>query len=324
MSMRDKKRLMAVVGSLVILNMLLISCGLASIPTKTATVPGQTSTPTLAAPTLTPSATPTMAPTIEPTAEPTATETAVSWTESRYYEPGFKLEIEGSVEGVTVPFTIGLHPSIMNRESEPIVSFEVNRPETADVYAKFWMTMCWKQYERQHPEAGGISFTQYAQLVKDGGGQIEVAAVDEATEDQNNKLLSFEPQKGFVFIATDPKFPLPEQTSPGEGGGLYFGRSEMGQLIIVSNGMASEEVIEQRGYDGYNGWSGEAMVGMVFSIKVAVAMEMFLSTNNADLLSSRRYYSLTDYSLIDNNLYLDPQVIQPMANNGVPFFSIGQ
>jgi hypothetical protein len=290
-------------------------------PTVTETEPATEAATIDETPWVTETAEPTATPT--ETAEPTSTETAVSWSESRYYEPGFKLEMEGSVEGVSVPFKVGLHPSIMNRESEPIVSVEVNRPETADVYVKFWMTMCWKKYEEQHPENAGISFSQYMQLVKNGGGEIEIAAVDEATEDQNNKLLTFEPQKGFVYIATPENYYLPETIAYGDEG-MYFGRNEAGQLIIVCQNITSVEVTEKRAYEGYEGWTAEGLIGLGLSVKVGEAMELVLSLDNEALLSQKSYFRITNFTFIDSKLYLDPQVLKPMLDSKNPFFVVGQ
>jgi hypothetical protein len=290
-------------------------------PTVTETEPATEAATIDETPWVTETAEPTATPT--ETVEPTATETAVSWSESRYYEPGFKLEMEGSVEGISVPFKVGLHPSIMNRESEPIVSVEVNRPDTADVYAKFWMTMCWKKYEEQHPEKAGISFSQYMQLVKNGGGEIEIAAVDESSENQSNRLLTFEPQKGFVYIATAEKYYLPEKITFGNEG-MYFGKNKEGQLIIVYKGMFAAEVTEQKGYDGYEGWSGEDMVNVVFSSKIGEAIELVLALDIDDLLSSRNYYTLNNFSQIDRELFHDPQIWKPMVDSKNPFFVVGQ
>jgi hypothetical protein len=300
-----------------LLALLLAACG--SNPTAE-TVPGSVNLPQTS--TLTPSRTPVPTETPEPTLTPTETIIPINET-SRYFEPGFQLDVEGNVDGISVPFTVGLHPSIMNRAVEPVTSVTVNRPDTNDTYAKFWLTMCWKKYEMQHPEAAGMSFAQYEELVKKGGGEVQIAAVDEKTGDSNNKLLTFHPENGFVFIPADNSVHLPEAINASNG--IYFGKNEKGQLVIVWNSFSSASISEQKAYDNPSGWTDETMVDFICSDSIAEGMEFILTLDNTNLISSRPYWTIAGQGYLpDPNIARIPLIRNPMLADKKPFFLFGQ
>jgi hypothetical protein len=262
-------------------------------------VPAETFTPT---PTETFMPTPTQTETA--TATPTEARTAAEET-SRYFQPEFQLDLEGNVDGISIPYTVGLHKSIVERAEEPIKTISVNREDAPDLYAKFWLTICWQKYLEQHPNDAKITLAQYEDLVKNGEGEIEVAAVDENTDDQNNKILTFHPEKGFVSIFVDKSITLPE-----DGNTLfsfYFGMNRKGQLIIADNSLWSDFISGQRPYSGYEGWTLDNLIGLVVSDYVAVQLETVISTNNAALISQRPYWKEAgQVSLPDRNLFFDP------------------
>jgi hypothetical protein len=300
-----------------LLALLLAACG--SNPTAE-TVPGSVNLPQTS--TLTPSRTPLPTETPEQTLPPTETIIPINET-SRYFEPGFQLDVEGNVDGIKVPFTVGLHPSIMNRAVEPVKSVTVNRPDTNDTYAKFWLTMCWKKYEMQHPEAAGMSFVQYEELVKKGGGEVQIAAVDEKTGDSNNKLLTFHPENGFVYIPVDYTVHLPEALNTLTG--IYFGMNEKGQLVVVSNSLYPDVLSSMRSSASGAGYKPDFAVDLQFSRSIAETLEDILSLDNNGLLSSTQYWQKVGQGILpDSNLYLRPNINNPMLANKTPFFVIDQ
>ncbi|MDM7918096.1 MAG: hypothetical protein QUS12_02910, partial [Methanosarcina sp.] len=285
--------------SLLVAQMALSACNPVNSPqtpeTLSAQPPAQTEiytpTPAEPTPTFTPTPTETFMPTPTQTetatATPTEARTAAEET-SRYFQPEFQLDLEGTVDGITIPYTLGLHKSVVERAEEPIKTISVNREDAPDLYAKFWLTICWQKYLEQHPNDAKITFAQYEDLVKNGEGEIEVAAVDENTDDQNNKILTFHPEKGFVSIFVDKSITLPE-----DGNTLfsfYFGMNRKGQLIIADNSLWSDFISGQRPYSGYEGWTLDNLIGLVVSVYVAERLEMVISTNNAALISQRPYW----------------------------------
>jgi len=254
------------------------------------------------------------------TATPTEARTAAEET-SRYFQPEFQLDLEGSVDGLAIPYTIGFHKSIVERTDEPVKTISANREDTPGLYAKFWLAACWKKYVKQHPDEANISFTQYEDLVKNGGGEIEIAAVDENTDDQNNKILIFHPEKGFVRIFADETVSLPE-----EGNTLfsfYFGMNAKGQLVIVENALWSKILSEQRGYDGYEGWSGSDMVDVVISDRVAEFIEMIIVADNEALINQGTYWKVAGQIELPNRaLLLDPLIYDTQVTGKNPLLTI--
>ena len=285
-------------------------------------VPAETFTPTPSETLPTPTETfmPTPTQTETATATPTEARTTAEET-SRYFQPEFQLDLEGTVDGITIPYTLGLHKSIVERAEEPIKTISVNREDTPELYAKFWLTICWQKYLEQHPNDAKITFQQYEELVKNGEGEIEVAAVDENTDDQNNKILTFHPEKGFVSIFVDKSITLPE-----DGNTLfsfYFGMNRKGQLIIADNSLWSDFISGQRPYSGYEGWTLDNLIGLVVSDYVAEQLEMVISTNNAALISQRPYWKEAgQVSLPDRNLFLDPIIYNTQISEKKALFTI--
>jgi hypothetical protein len=263
-----------------------------------------------------------------PTARPTETatitptETVAPYEYSRYYEPEFSLDLEGEVDGINIPYTVGLHESIVNREDEPVKSVTENREDTADVYAKFWLTMCWKKFMMQNADAKGISFEDYTKLVKEGGGQIQIAAVDERTEDQNNKLLTFDPRNGFVYVVVDKGVSLPEEINTLSS--IYFGMNEEGQLVIVRNNLQSEQFSLDRNRGIDMGYEANFVAGYLFSLRFAEDMQWMLTLDNDGLLSSSAYWKESGQGILtDYNKYV-VDLDKAMLDDESAFFSIGQ
>jgi hypothetical protein len=244
---------MAAVGSLVILDLLLASCQITYItPTKTetATVPGQTSTLTVEAPTETPSETstvetqqtgePTVEQTVEPTveipvtptateeiAEPTPTVEATSAIFSKEYPVLWKESYTAEVGGMEIPIDIGLSYSIIYRLSEPITEIHIAE-DMVDKVGDYFMHMCFWRYTQlmDHPD---VTYEQYLELVAKGEGKIEVATYDESKPDQEvPEVTLIDPRKGFSMAFADESLTILVNNYPN----LHFGSSADKMLMV--------------------------------------------------------------------------------------------
>ena len=314
--------------SLLVAQMALSACNPVNSPktpdaafTQT-TVPVETFTPTPSETLPTPTETfmPTPTQTETATATPTEARTTAEET-SRYFQPELQLDLEGNVDGISIPFTVGFHKSIVDRAEEPIKTISVNREDAPDLYAKFWLTICWQKYLEQHPNDAKITFQQYEELVKNGEGEIEVAAVDENTDDQNNKILTFHPEKGFVRVFVDESVKLPE-----EGNTLfsfYFGMNRKGQLIIADNSLWSKILSEDRSIVGYNGLRESDVVDLDISLKTAENIEFVICTDNKALISQAIYWKVAGLLTLPNaDLFLDPIIINTQVSEKKPLLTI--
>ena len=110
-----------------------------------------------------------------------------------------------------------------------------------------------------------MSFTRYEQLVKAGGGEIQIAAVDETTDDQNNKLLTFHPENGFAYVFVDSTVHLPEELNTISG--IYFGINEKGQFVIVRNSLSADVLSSIRAEGSKLGYQPDYGVGYQLQAK---------------------------------------------------------
>ena len=183
-----------------------------------------------------------------------------------------------------------------------------------DLYAEFWLTNCWQKYIQQNPNQSGISFAEYEELIKKGEGEIQVAAVDENTNDQNNKILTYHPEKGFVYVIVDKSVSLPE-----EGNTLasfYLGINSKGQLVIADNSLWPERMSEQRGYDGVDGWRGSDLVDITVSDYVAGRLGLVMVTNNDGLISQKPYWKVAGMvDFASSTLLLRPLIHDTQISN---------
>jgi len=104
------------------------------------------------------------------------------------WEPGYKLEFIGTVEGIEIPITLGLMPDIMESSDNPILEIILNpdRPDAADSFAYYYLRQCWNNYNRENKL---VSWNSYLDLVRSGEGKIKVPYNDHSVGSWNGAML---------------------------------------------------------------------------------------------------------------------------------------
>ena len=151
------------------------------------------------------------------------------------WEPGFSVDFTGTIdeqpgkEPITIPFSLGLMPDIMERDELPIIGIYGNpdRPDGPDKLARHFLRMCWYNYNREH-EDSPVNWDEYLDLVRAGEGKYRVVVANPDGQTWNGpmpqylEIIERAPIDGFEINSTDE----------------FYGRSEgsCGEVVIFKSG----------------------------------------------------------------------------------------
>lgn len=214
-----------------------------TLSTKTATA---TEVPPTSTPEATKMATATEVPTV-PTPE-------VVTVGSEFYKPAFAKELEANVDGIKVNITIGLMSNITERALEPVKSFSPTNQAAVNEVGRFWLKMCAYNYMINHSEFGNPEegsnfdnfFPKYEEIVRNGGGQLTLAGVNEVTSrDKNKREESWQvPPTDITLIFSDGRLPVVLT----EKGSVYIAKNNQGKLVIASTELDYRILEDQNNY----------------------------------------------------------------------------
>jgi hypothetical protein len=195
-----------------------------------------------------PSVVPTASSTPTPSPSPTST---VDLTPSLppEFPVNYPIEIShfysAEISGMDIPVSIGVTQGLADRPSEPITDIQI-APDVVPLVADYFLKMCYHRYTQVEGHTDVNSFDQYKQLVADGGGQVQLAAVDGT--DQNSKLAlrTIDPSQGFSMVFADENAAMPIRMSNLQS--IYFGVDGNGRLLVAVQ-LPSSYVIQARKQD---------------------------------------------------------------------------
>ncbi len=108
--------------------------------------------------------------------KPTPTKEAGFSREFGFYQPEWYMSEEVMVDGIKMEITIGLTRSVTDRTVEPVKALVPAREDSFERIARYHLQMCWLNYKKNNPGNDGLSFEQYEELVRQGGGEITLVA----------------------------------------------------------------------------------------------------------------------------------------------------
>jgi len=216
-------------------------------------------------------------------AEPEKTAESGINREFGFYAPEWTIAREVVVDGIKMKITLGLTRSVIFRPLEPVKALEPAREDSFERIGKYHLQMCYENYKRNNPGNDGLSFEQYEELVRQGKGEITIAAVDLAKAQtisdsiKAREILKVSP-KNVSIVFHEGSLPVTLNTLVG----TYLAKDENGGLVIVTNFLKADEMKQVDDWGSqYDPTKGR---GEVVTVKILDSMALVAITNNQLLL----------------------------------------
>jgi len=133
--------------------------------------------------------------------------TSASFEFTKTITLGFKENYVANVEGMEIPIGLGLEHWVTKRSEQQIKEVHI-APDIVDILGDIFMHACFLRYTNLM--GNNVTYEEYVELVKQGKGQVEIAAFDEITGNNEElpKLMQVDPREGFALTLSEQKQPV--------------------------------------------------------------------------------------------------------------------
>lgn len=166
---------------------------------------------------------------------------SASFEVSQRFPAGFIEKYVADVEGIDFPINIGIYNNVITRDKYAISEIHI-APDIVELLGDYFMHAF--HYRYKELMGNDVTYEEYLELVRQGKGQVEIAALNEVTgKNQNDvEVQTVDPREGVAMTFTDNRTGKPLPIDYKDMWKAYVGVDGGGKLLLATDLFSSDSL----------------------------------------------------------------------------------